>query len=488
MILSFPSKSRVEICGANRHECGYCKASQAGRKESSISYGVISKVMTVEDYQNMMLVGWRRSGTYYYKPTMHKTCCSQYPIRLNVEEFKPSKSQKKTLKTVEKYLNKSDGDDTASVSTEDNLKLSSEFTMNYSSVLPAEAVGTPTSTHNQTAMNHGSTKQITIEMDEAKSTPEKYDLYRRYQMAVHKDAPEEVKESGFKRFLADSSLVDNSSSPRPAACLIPSTNHTPTFRYGTFHMLYRLNGKLIAVGVVDLLPLGLSSVYVFYDNDYKHLALGKYTALKEIEFCKLHGFKFYFMGFYIHSCEKMKYKGEYKPSELLCPTTLQWYPLHEHCINILDKFRFSPFEPSLAAQRALLPIDVGVSESEESKGSTKSSECVSNPNPNENCTDNSITISGQKRSNAIENISEHNALEELEAFSPHFFSTPDRPNSDAPTLSHVLVKAPLDIGTPNPVGLLQLQAKSVQHLRPYLTEWLEQVGPHVGSTVALSLT
>jgi hypothetical protein len=34
--------------------------------------------------------------------------------------------------------------------------------------------------------------------------------------------------------------------------------------------------------------------------------------------------KYYYLGFYIHSCPKMRYKGEYEPSALLCPVTHRW--------------------------------------------------------------------------------------------------------------------------------------------------------------------
>lgn len=40
--------------------------------------------------------------------------------------------------------------------------------------------------------------------------------------------------------------------------------------------------KLIAVGVVDVLPRCLSSAYLFWDPDLAWLGLGKLTALKEI--------------------------------------------------------------------------------------------------------------------------------------------------------------------------------------------------------------
>lgn len=64
--------------------------------------------------------------------------------------------------------------------------------------------------------------------------------------------------------------------------------------YGTYHQQYRLStskdsfdGPLIAVGVVDILPHCLSSVYSFYDPILSSiLELGKYTALCEIEWVR----------------------------------------------------------------------------------------------------------------------------------------------------------------------------------------------------------
>ncbi|KPP76883.1 hypothetical protein Z043_103734 [Scleropages formosus] len=40
-----------------------------------------SHTMTVQDYQDLIDRGWRRSGKYVYKPIMNKTCCPQYTIR-----------------------------------------------------------------------------------------------------------------------------------------------------------------------------------------------------------------------------------------------------------------------------------------------------------------------------------------------------------------------------------------------------------------------
>jgi len=100
---------------------------------------------------------------------------------------------------------------------------------------------------------------------------------------------------------------------------------------GFYHQQYRINGKhLLAVGVVDVLSNCLSSVYAFYDPDLSRtLNLGKVTALREIEWVRrasIHrpSLRFYYLGFYIHSCPKMKYKAEYGPSELLCPVGGSW--------------------------------------------------------------------------------------------------------------------------------------------------------------------
>ena len=50
--------------------------------------------------------------------------------------------------------------------------------------------------------------------------------------------------------------------------------------YGSFHQQYLLGGKMIAVGVLDILPQGASSVYLYYDPDYRFLSLGTYSALR----------------------------------------------------------------------------------------------------------------------------------------------------------------------------------------------------------------
>lgn len=54
----------------------------------------------------------------------------------------------------------------------------------------------------------------------------------------------------------------------------------PEMGYGSFHQQYWLDDKLIAVGVIDILPGCVSSVYFFYDPDYSFLSLGTYGSLR----------------------------------------------------------------------------------------------------------------------------------------------------------------------------------------------------------------
>ena len=162
---------------------------------------------------------------------------------------------------------------------------------------------------------------------------ESYMLYKKYQVAIHGDKEEELSERSFRRFLCDTPLI---SLDGPVGW---------ESKYGSFHHQYYLDGKLVMVAVVDILPTYLSSVYVYYDPEYQWLGLGVYSALREIELVqKLNRskpeFRYYCMGYYVHDNPKMNYKGNYSPSYLLCPDTNRYAPLSE-ARERLDKAKYS---------------------------------------------------------------------------------------------------------------------------------------------------
>lgn len=87
-------------------------------------------------------------------------------------------------------------------------------------------------------------------------------------------------------------------------------------------MKYYLAGKLIGVGVIDIVDEGLSSVYFFYDHTYKEYRLGVVSSLLEIEYVRyinkgFPDFKNYYLGFYIHNTHKMNYKGKEYETQLI---------------------------------------------------------------------------------------------------------------------------------------------------------------------------
>lgn len=47
--------------------------------------------------------GWRRSGSFLYKPEMERTCCPSYTIRLRADDFVPSKEQLRVSKRMQRY-------------------------------------------------------------------------------------------------------------------------------------------------------------------------------------------------------------------------------------------------------------------------------------------------------------------------------------------------------------------------------------------------
>ncbi|KAJ3395627.1 Arginyl-tRNA--protein transferase 1, partial [Chytridiales sp. JEL 0842] len=171
-----------------------------------------------------------------------------------------------------------------------------------------------------------------IVLEPASYTYEVFDLYSKYQRLVHKDPPSRISQSGFKSFLVDSPLKHVPSD-------IPGS---PGF--GSFHQKYYIDDdRLIAVAVIDILPKCVSSVYFMYDPDpeISFLSPGVYSAVREIsltlELNKMHPeLKYYYMGYYIHTCPKMRYKARFKPSDLACPETFEWVPV-EKCVPFLDK-------------------------------------------------------------------------------------------------------------------------------------------------------
>ncbi|KAI3721079.1 hypothetical protein L2E82_32083 [Cichorium intybus] len=209
-------------------------------------------------------------------------------------------------------------------------------------------------------------QSLEIRLKRSGFDPEEYALYRRYQIKVHNDTPDHVTESSYKRFLVDSPLI-----------YVPTSGDAtvPPCGFGSFHQQYLINGKLVAVGVIDILPKCLSSKYLFWDPDLAPLSLGKYSALQEINWVRENegycsSLQYYYLGYYIHSCSKMRYKAAYRPSELLCPLRYQWVSF-DNAKRLLDRKQYVVLSDyaSLENEGDLLDNNVSEDEIEQGEGS-----------------------------------------------------------------------------------------------------------------------
>ncbi|ELW69721.1 Arginyl-tRNA--protein transferase 1 [Tupaia chinensis] len=467
------------------YHCGYCDS-----EEGKASCGMWAHSMTVQDYQDLIDRGWRRSGKYVYKPVMNQTCCPQYTIRCRPLQFQPSKSHKKVLKKMLKFLAKGEiskgncedepmdstmedavaGDfalinkldihcDLKTLSDDLRESLESEEKKGKSSkkeesneliqsqdieeklgsgepsrsvkvhtvpkpgkgadlskppcrkakeirkerkrlklmqqnpagelegfqaqgqppsLFPAKAKSNqPKSLEDLIFESLPENASHKLEVRVVRSSPpssqfkatfqDSYQVYKRYQMVIHKDPPDkptvsqvrlvpvsfedpEFKSSfsqSFSLYVKYQMTIHQDPPDECGKTEAEKPPNGPDCGYGSFHQQYWLDGKIIAVGVIDILPYCVSSVYLYYDPDYSFLSLGVYSALREIAFTRqLHEktsqLSYYYMGFYIHSCPKMKYKGQYRPSDLLCPETYVWVPV-EQCLPSLENSKYCRF-------------------------------------------------------------------------------------------------------------------------------------------------
>ncbi len=85
----------------------------------------------------------------------------------------------------------------------------------------------------------------------------------------------------------------------------------------TRHVEFRLGPDLIAVLVFDELRDGLSAVYSFFDPAATRRSLGRMAILWLIDEAQRRSLPYVYLGYWIADCQKMSYKAEYQPLELL---------------------------------------------------------------------------------------------------------------------------------------------------------------------------
>ena len=75
--------------------------------------------------------------------------------------------------------------------------------------------------------------------------------------------------------------------------------------------------QLLAVAVTDTTMDGLSSIYTFFEPSETKRALGVYGILWQIAEAKRRQLPYLYLGYWIRNCDKMSYKTNYRPIEVL---------------------------------------------------------------------------------------------------------------------------------------------------------------------------
>jgi arginyl-tRNA--protein-N-Asp/Glu arginylyltransferase len=121
-------------------------------------------------------------------------------------------------------------------------------------------------------------------------TAEKHALYRRYLQARHNRQMDDSW-GAFRDFLY-TSPVD------------------------TLEVVYRRAGRLVGVGILDFDGEAASTVYCYFDPDDRG-SLGTFNVLWTIDYCRLLGIPWVYLGYYIRDCGNMSYKLRFRPNEVL---------------------------------------------------------------------------------------------------------------------------------------------------------------------------
>ncbi|ODV79673.1 arginyl-tRNA-protein transferase [Suhomyces tanzawaensis NRRL Y-17324] len=279
-------------------DCGYCggkkedhSALESGKQDASsesVILGTSVEQMTCRHYDELVNQGFRRSGSFLYKPDLLRGCCRLYTIRTNKACLKLNKQQRKVVNRFVREI--------APQLEEGKEKHKNQAKYDLDVLALAQEKST----------------RFHTRFEPSKFSKEKFQLYKKYQISVHNDPPEKITEQSFKRFLCDNPFLENEIYGTPDQWNTLEKWFKPSGggkkRIGPTHECYYLDNKLIAVSVLDFLPSGVSSIYFIWDPDYAHLSLGTVSGIREILMCERLGFEYYYLGYYIDDCDKMRYK------------------------------------------------------------------------------------------------------------------------------------------------------------------------------------
>jgi arginine-tRNA-protein transferase len=79
---------------------------------------------------------------------------------------------------------------------------------------------------------------------------------------------------------------------------------------------YWLGDRLVGIGYVDALTVGLSAIYFFHDPREHKRSLGSLNILHLIDAAGHRGLPHVYLGYYVKGCRSLEYKARFRPNEV----------------------------------------------------------------------------------------------------------------------------------------------------------------------------
>jgi arginyl-tRNA--protein-N-Asp/Glu arginylyltransferase len=140
-------------------------------------------------------------------------------------------------------------------------------------------------------------------------TSEQYSLFRGYIDQRHGDGGMADMSVLDYAMMIEDSVVNTFLTEYRAPADIPLEGSDP--EYGSEER------SLVGVTLCDRLSDGLSMVYSFFDPDLSARSLGTYMILEHVEFARMLGLPYVYLGYWIKGSPKMDYKTRFTPQEIL---------------------------------------------------------------------------------------------------------------------------------------------------------------------------
>ena len=135
--------------------------------------------------------------------------------------------------------------------------------------------------------------QLTVKIGEPAIDHRRLALYHRHQTGRGlSDAEEPLDEEAYREFLANT------------CCR-------------TLELAYYHGEELVGVAIADAGRTSLSAVYCYYNPAFRGVSLGTYSVLRQADYCREHGLRYLYLGFYIAQSSRMSYKARFHPHQRL---------------------------------------------------------------------------------------------------------------------------------------------------------------------------